>query len=136
MGKDIVSKDDVSKDIVSKDEDDEVLAFVPIQREMHEWPSNGKRVIVDRVIYPCYVFIRCSDRDRYYIACQAKFILHFMMDMARITKDGRSDFARIPKSQMDNFRKMVGNAERPVSIDFLGSARTEHPIELLELVED
>ena len=59
-----------------------------------------------------------------------------MMDRARITKDGRSDFARIPKSQMDNFRKMVGNAERPVSIYFLGSARTEYHIELLELVED
>ena len=96
-----------------------------------------------------------------------------MIDRARITKDGRSDFARIPKSQMDNFRKMEGNAERPVSIDpsklhigtkvrvksgrfegmegylyrepngstsiaidCLGSARTEYPIELLELVED
>ena len=103
---------------------------------MHEWPSNGKRVIVDRVIYPCYVFIRCSDRDRYYIACHAKFILHFMMDRARITKDGRSDFARIPNSQMDNFRKMVGNAERPVNIYYLGTARTEYHIELLEPVED
>ena len=97
------------------------------------------------------------------------------MDRARKTKDGRNDFARIPNSQMDTFRRMVGDAENPVSIDpfklhqgskvrvksgrfagmegylyrepngstsiaiaidFLGSARTEYPIELLELVKE
>ena len=159
----------------SKDEDRKIISYVPIQRELHEWPSNGKRVWIDKILCPCYVFIRCSDRDRYDIACKAKFILHFLMDRARKTKDGRNDFARIPNSQMDTFRRMVGDAENPVSIDqfklhqgskvrvksgrfagmegylyrepngstsiavaidFLGSARTEYPIELLELVKE
>lgn len=159
----------------NKDEDRKIISYVPIQRELHEWPSNGKRVLVDKILCPCYVFIRCSDRDRYDIACKAKFILHFLMDRARKTKDGRNDFARIPNSQMETFRRMVGDAENPVSIDpfklhqgskvrvksgrfagmegylyrepngstsiavaidFLGSARTEYPIELLELVKD
>ena len=159
----------------SKDEDRKIISYVPIQRELHEWPSNGKRVWVDKILCPCYVFIRCSDRDRYDIACKAKFILHFLMDRARKTKDGRNDFARIPNSQMETFRRMVGDAENPVSIDqfnlhqgskvrvksgrfagmegylyrvpngstsiavaidFLGSALTEYPIELLELVKE
>ena len=159
----------------SKDEDRKIISYVPIQRELHEWPSNGKRVWIDKILCPCYVFIRCSDRDRYDIACKAKFILHFLMDRARKTKNGRNDFARIPNSQMDTFRRMVGDAENPVSIDqfklhqgskvrvksgrfagmegylyrepngstsiavaidFLGSARTEYPIELLELVKE
>ena len=159
----------------SKDEDRKIISYVPIQRELHEWPSNGKRVWVDKILCPCYVFIRCSDRDRYDIACKAKFILHFLMDRARKDKNGRSDFARIPSDQMDTFRRMVGDAEHPVTIDpsklhlgskvrvktgrlagmegqlyrepngstmiavavnFLGCAKTEYPIEMLELVEE
>ena len=159
----------------SKEEDKKLISYVPIQRELHEWPSTGRRVWVDRVLCPCYVFIRCSDKDRYDIACRAKFILHFLMDRARKNKDGRTDFARIPSEQMDTFRRMVGDAETPVSIDpdklhlgskvrvktgrlagmegrlyrepngsnsiavvidFLGCARTEYPIEMLDLVEE
>ena len=159
----------------SEDDDRKVISYVPIQRELHEWKSTGKRVWVDKVLCPCYVFIRCSDEDRYDIACRAKFILHFMMDRARKTKEGRNDFARIPSEQMDAFRRMVGDAENPVTIDpsklhlgskvrvktgrfagmkgnlyrepngstsiavvvdFLGCARTEYPIEMLDLVEE
>ena len=158
----------------SIDERKRVISYVPIQREMHEWPSNGRRVIVDRVICPCYIFIRCSDADRYLIACRAKFIHHFLMDRARIVKDGRNDFARIPHDQMEAFQRMVGDGETHVTIDptklhlgtkvrvksgrlagmegylyrepngsnmiaitinFLGSARTEYPLDLLELAE-
>ena len=159
----------------SDDEDNRLISYVPIQRELHEWKSTGKRVMVDRILCPCYIFIRCSEKDRYIIACRAKFILHFLMDRARKTKEGRNDFARIPNSQMDAFRRMVGDAESPVSIDpsklhlgskvrvksgrfagmegylyrepsgsnmiaitvdFLGYAKTEYPIEMLELVEE
>lgn len=159
----------------SEDEDNRLISYVPIQRELHEWKSTGKRVLVDRILCPCYIFIRCSEQDRYNIACRAKFILHFLMDRARKTKEGRNDFARIPNSQMDAFRRMVGDAESPVSIDpsklhlgsrvrvksgrfagmegylyrepngsnmiaitvdFLGYAKTEYPIEMLELVEE
>lgn len=158
----------------SIDDRKRVVSYVPIQREMHEWPSNGRRVIVDRVICPCYIFIRCSDADRYLIACRAKFIHHFLMDRARIVKDGRNDFARIPHDQMEAFQRMVGDGETHVTIDptklhlgtkvrvksgrlagmegylyrepngsnmiaitinFLGSARTEYPLDLLELAE-
>ena len=100
-----------------EDEDKQVKTYVPIQRELHEWPSTGKRVWVDRVLCPCYLFIRCSSQERYQLACKAKFILHFLMDRTRKDKAGRSDFARIPHTQMMDFMRMVGDAETPVTID-------------------
>ncbi len=148
--------------------------YVPYQRELHEWPSTGKRKWVDRVLCPCYLFIRCSKEVRYIISCNAPFILHFVMDRARLNQFGKPDFAMIPSSQMLSFKRMVGDAEMPVTIDssrlrvgakvrvkggrliglegnvlrepgnktsivlnidFLGCAKTEVPLELLELVE-
>lgn len=91
--------------------------YVPLQRELHEWPSTGKRVWVDRVLCPCYLFIRCSEQVRYRLACQAPFILYFLMDRARNVEGGRNDFARIPDVQMLHFKRMVGDAETPVTID-------------------
>ena len=101
----------------AENEDRTVKAYVPIQRELHEWPSTGKRVWVDRVLCPCYLIIRCSNEERYQLACKAKFILHFWMDRSRKDKAGRADFARIPNTQMVTFMRMVGDAETPVTID-------------------
>ena len=100
-----------------ENEDKKIEAYVPIQRELHEWPSTGKRVWVDRVLCPCYLFIHCSSQERYQLACKAKFILYFLMDRTRKDKSGRSDFARIPNIQMVDFMRMVGDAETPVTID-------------------
>jgi len=101
----------------AKNRDIEFETYVPIQRELHEWRSTGKRHWVDRRICPCYLFIRCNRAARYTMACQAKFILHFVMDRSRRDKFGKADFAMIPHSQMLDFQRMVGDAETPVTID-------------------
>ena len=98
-------------------DDVEFSTYVPVQREMHEWPSTGKRVMVDRIICPSMLFIRCTDAVRYTIACKAHFIHHFMMDRARKTARGTNDFARIPHKQMADFMRVVGDASTPVSLD-------------------
>ena len=103
--------------LFANNKDVEFETYVPIQRELHEWPSTGKRHWVDRKICPCYLFIRCSRDVRYTIACQAKFILHFVMDRSRQNKYGKADVAMIPHSQMLDFQRMVGDAETPVTID-------------------
>ena len=104
------------------------------------------------------------------------FIKAFMKNRAlQANEFGASPFAFIPDSQMTNFRRMVGYAETPVTIDpkqlhvgakvrvkggrlwglegnvlhepgnktsivltidFLGYAKTEVPLELLEIVEE
>lgn len=108
---------DKLRKLSEKNRDMEFESYVPTQRELHEWPSTGKRHWIDRIICPCYIFIHCSSDVRYAIACQAKFILHFMMDRSRRDKFGKADFAMIPNSQMLDFQRMVGDAETPVSID-------------------
>ena len=94
-----------------------VNAYVPIQRELHEWPSSKKRKWVDRVLCPCSLFVPCSEEDRYDLACRAKFILRFITDRARTDEAGIRRFARIPHSQMENFMRMIGDAKNPITID-------------------
>ena len=94
-----------------------VTAYVPIQKEVRYRPGTRKRVEVEKVLTSCYIFIRCSNAIRYKIASEAKFILHFMMNSASQTKSGSRDFARIPDEQMENFMRMVGDAENEVTID-------------------
>ena len=96
---------------------DSVTAYVPIQKEVRYRPSTRKRVEVEKVLSPCYLFIRCRNRIRYKIASEAKFILYFLMNRATKDDTGRSDFARIPNEQMENFMRMVGDAENEVTID-------------------
>ena len=156
------------------DETETVTAYVPIQKKVRYRPGTRKRVEVEEVLTSCYIFIRCSKAIRYKIASEAKFILHFLMNSATKTESGSRDFARIPDEQMENFMRMVGDAENEVTIDptrihvgdrvriktgklagleanickepdgrtllalrvdFLGYAKTECPIDNLELVK-
>ena len=99
------------------DETETVTAYVPIQKEVRYRPGTRKRVEVEKVLTSCYLFIRCSKAIRYKIASEAKFILHFLMNSATKTESGSRDFARIPDEQMENFMRMVGEAENEVTID-------------------
>ena len=99
------------------DETETVTAYVPIQKKVRYRPGTRKRVEVEEVLTSCYIFIRCSNTIRYKIASEAKFILHFMMNSATKTESGSRDFARIPDEQMENFMRMVGDAENEVTID-------------------
>ena len=94
-----------------------VTAYVPIQKKVRYRPGTRKRVEVEEVLTSCYIFIRCSKAIRYKIASEAKFILHFLMNSATKTESGSRDFARIPDEQMENFMRMVGDAENEVTID-------------------
>ena len=105
----------VKEKIVEKAKD--VTSYVPIQKEVRYRPSTRKRVEVEKVLTSCYIFIRCSKAIRYKIASEAKFILHFLMNSATKTESGSRDFARIPDEQMENFMRMVGDAENEVTID-------------------
>ncbi len=97
--------------------DNKVNAYVPIQRELHEWPSIKKRKWVDKVLCPCYLFLQCTEKDRYDLACRAKFILRFITDRARTDETGKRNLARIPHTQMENFMRMIGDAKNPITIE-------------------
>ena len=108
---------DYWKDKEIMDQTETVTAYVPIQKEVRYRPSTRKRVEVEKVLSPCYLFLRCRNAVRYKIACEAKFILHFLMNRASQTESGKNDFARIPDGQMESFMRMVGDAENEITID-------------------
>lgn len=96
----------------------ELETYVPSQRELHEWPSTGRRKWVDRIICPCFLFVRCTESVRYAIKAENLFILHFLKDRAT-RKDGDlvPPFAVVSPEQMNDFRQMVGDADTPVMLD-------------------
>ena len=96
----------------------EVQTYVPIQRELRIWPSTGKKHWIDRVICPCFLFVRCTESVRYAIKAENPFILHFLKDRATRSDDSPViPFAVISDAQMTAFRQMVGDAQSPVTID-------------------
>ena len=99
------------------DSAEEVTSYVPTQNVLRIQSSIGRRVQVKHVLAPCYLFIRCTAPTRYQLACNAPFILHFLMNRATKTDSGKSDYARIPDVQMENFKRMVEEAEKAVIID-------------------
>ncbi len=96
----------------------ELETYVPSQRELHEWPSTGRRKWVDRIICPCFLFVRCTESVRYAIKAENLFILHFLKDRAtRKDSDLVTPFAVVSPEQMNDFRQMVGDADTPVMLD-------------------
>ena len=148
--------------------------YVASQRELHVW-RNGRRKMVDRILFPSYLFIHCTENVRKIIKENAPYIRGFMKDPSRERNIfGASPFAFIPDRQMESLRRMIADAESPVTIDptqlrvgrrvlvrggklngfegnilrepngktfvticldFLGYAKTEVPLDLLEVIE-
>ena len=96
---------------------EKVTSYVPTQKVFRVQPSTGRRVRITEVLTPCYLFIWCTESTRYKLACEANFILHFLMNRASKTESGKNDFARIPTHQMESFKRMVEEAEKAVIID-------------------
>ena len=95
--------------------------YVPQQRSLHEQPESGRKRWVTRVVCPCFLFVRCTERVRYAIKAQNPFVLHFLKDRAT-RKDGAlvTPFAVIPDPQMQLFRQLVSEADTPVTLDSSG----------------
>ena len=96
----------------------EIETYVPSQRELHEWPSTGKRKWIDRVVCPGFLFVRSTEKARYAIKTECPYILHFLKDRTRKGREQTvAPFAVIPEDQMEAFRRMVGDAKTPITMD-------------------
>lgn len=88
--------------------------YVPIQKEMRIW-RNGKRAMIDRVVIPSLVFIRCTETVRREVV-SLPFIIRFLTNRAGSSPEGLSKpLAIIPDSQIKNLQFMVGNSDTPVA---------------------
>ncbi len=88
--------------------------YVPIQKEMRVW-RNGRRAMIDRVVIPSLVFIRCTEAVRRAIVT-LPFISRFMTNRAGSSPEGlNKPLATIPDSQIRTLQFMVGNSVAPVT---------------------
>lgn len=91
--------------------------YVPTQREMRRW-RNGRRKLIDRVVIPTIIFIRCTEQERRTEIVNLPFIKRFMMNRATAVGPTRSSqVAVVPEEQIEKLRFILYNADSPVSIE-------------------
>ncbi|MBD5308343.1 MAG: UpxY family transcription antiterminator [Bacteroides sp.] len=95
-----------------------VECYVATQKEMRVW-KNGKRKIIDRVVIPSMVFVKCTEKDRKEIV-GLPFINRFMVNRAAETGGMNKPVAVIGDSEIAKLKFMLGQTERPV--EFVPSA--------------
>lgn len=86
--------------------------YVAVQSEHRLW-RNGRRKVVERVLIPCTVFVRCTEQQRRTLV-ELPYIFRFMTNKA-ISSGSR--IAVIPAYQIAQLRFMLGQTDTPVTID-------------------
>ncbi len=86
--------------------------FVASQREMHVW-KNGRRKMVDRIVIPSTVFIKCSERQRRELLT-LPFISRFMVNRTADSGSLNKPAATVPDDQIARLRFMLGQTDTPV----------------------
>ena len=89
-----------------------VECYVASQKEMRVW-KNGKRKLIDRVVIPSMVFVKCSENKRREIV-GLPFINRFMVNRAAHTNGLNKPVAIIGDSEITKLKFMLGQSERPV----------------------
>lgn len=91
------------------------MAYVPIQRETRVW-RNGRRSEVERILFPTFVFVRCTELERRREIAYIPFVKRFFVNIAGTPVNGHRPVAIIPDDQMVSLRRMVEGADSPISV--------------------
>lgn len=89
-----------------------VESYVATQKEMIVW-KNGKRKLIDRVVIPSMVFVKCTENERREIV-GLPFINRFMVNRTAHTDGLNKPVAIIGDSEICKLKFMLGQTERPV----------------------
>lgn len=82
--------------------------YLPIQREIHRWSDRNR--IVERLVIPRMIFIRCTEHERVEILASVWQIFAFM------SNGGRYNATVVRDAEMETFRAMVEHSGRNVSM--------------------
>ena len=88
--------------------------YVPTQKKERIW-KNGRKNTIDEILLPTMIFIRCT-KAKQKEAKQNHYVFHFLKDHASKNK-GYFDAAIIPDDQVERFRNMLENSNKPVSVE-------------------
>ena len=83
--------------------------FVPIRKEVRQWSDRKK--VVDRLLIPHMVFVRCTELERRNSASEIPYITRYLTE-----KPGSYKAAIVPDSQMDTFISMVDSFNGEVTV--------------------
>ena len=87
--------------------------LVATQKEMHVW-ANGRRKLIDRVVIPSIVFVRCTDKERRAIVA-LPYINRFMVNRTADSGTLNKPVVTIPDAQIRRLQFMLGQSETPVN---------------------
>ena len=84
-----------------------------------EWTvtASGKRTLKERIVLRALVFIRCTDSLRRQEIAHLPYIKRFMVNIAGEQSGSVRPVAYIPDYQMADLRRMLNDADEPVTID-------------------
>ena len=84
-----------------------------------EWTvtASGKRTLKERIVLRALVFIRCTDSLRRQEIAHLPYIKRFMVNIAGERSGRIRSVAYIPDNQMADLRRMLNDADEPVTID-------------------
>ena len=84
-----------------------------------EWTvtASGKRTLKERIVLRALVFICCTDSLRRQEIAHLPYIKRFMVNIAGERSGSVRPVAYIPDYQMADLRRMLNDADEPVTID-------------------
>ncbi len=93
-------------------------AFVASRKELHVW-SRGQRRVIESVLIPCLVFVRCTNAEREDILTLPQ-AYSFIIDRAnKDLQTGRSPLAVIPDAEMRILQDML--SQNDADVEFASS---------------
>ena len=91
--------------------------YVPTQKELRRW-KNGRRKIIDRIVIPAAVFVRCTEADRRPHVVNLPFVKRFMVNRAAATNQyGWHPVAIVPDREIEKLRFILYNSDAAITIE-------------------
>lgn len=87
-----------------------VETYVATQRELRVW-RNGRRKMVNRVVIPSVVFVKCSEDERREIV-KFPYINRFMVNRSADTGGLNKPVAVIRQTEIDKLKFMLGQSDQ------------------------
>ena len=90
-------------------------AYVAVQKRMRV-RANGRKVLVDVVVIPSFVFVHCTEKVRRQVV-SLPYVKRFLSDRARAVDGLAAPAAVIPEREMNKLRFMLGQSD--YQVDFI-----------------
>lgn len=100
------------KSVAEKLQTTGIETYVATQKEMRVW-ANGRRKIVDRVVIPSMVFVKCTEQERRKIL-SFSYVNRFLVNRSAGSGGLNKPVAVIGDAEIKKLKFMLGQSDTPV----------------------